>query len=239
MSDEAQEVDEEARALEARVTAGTLAREVLELLAGVDHRPSQRALGRLPLVLTAPPAELALEPGAPAHAVSWARWALGLEPHGRALAVEVALAACELVRPALESEVEGAAWELSGLHTGPAGAVVIPRSLAASLVPLSAVGSRVIDATRRWLARPSSEAAGAVASAWPELIGRRAVAELVGELTGVDGAAIWALRSLAHAVSDSAPSAATADALASAESVLGSHAAVAEAARGVLVARLI
>lgn len=232
-------VDAEAAALEARVEAGTLARDVLELLAGLDHRPSQRALGRLPLVLTAAPPASAVEPGAPPHAATWARWALGLEPHGRAACVEVALAACELVRPALRRELEGAAWELSGLHTGPAGAVVITREHAASMLPLTALATRVLDAAPRWLHAPSAEAARAVADAWPALLDRPSRAELVGELTGVDAQALWALRSLVAAVNDPAPCAATAAALSAAESVLGAHPPVAAAARAVLLARLV
>ncbi|HEY8430477.1 MAG TPA: hypothetical protein VIL20_18985 [Sandaracinaceae bacterium] len=232
------DIEAQARALAARVEAGTLGRDALELLAGVDHRASQRALGLLPLVLTAPPPAPALEPGAPPHAATWTRWARGLEAYDRELAVAVALAACELVRPALDAEIDGAAWELIGLHTGPAGAVTITREQAASLLPLSALSSRLLEAVARWLSGPSPEAARAVAGTWPPLLDRPARAELVGELTGVDGRALWVHRSLVEAVIDPSPTAATAAVLTGAESVVGSRGPVAAAVRAVLVPRL-
>lgn len=186
----------------ARIEAGALSREALTLLAGVDDRAAQRALTRLPLVLTVPEPDIDPGPNAPSHAEGWLRWAGRLEPLGQPLAVRVALAACEAAARSLAAEEPGRRTELVGLHTGSWGVMRVSPELAASLSPFSALAKRTVAAVRRWLEVPSAEAAETVARGWPELLRSRDRAWALAEVAEVDPHALWAMRWLVASVTE-------------------------------------
>jgi hypothetical protein len=226
----------DADALAARVEVGTLDRALLELLAGVDDAAAQRALRRLPLVLTSAPPDPVPEQDAAPHAEPWLRWARQLEPYGRPLAARVALAGCELAAQRLDEEEPGRRSELVGLHTGPFGVLDITRAAAARLSPFHALAARVRAAVAAWIDAPSDAARESVVTAWPEELAMRLRVELVAELLDIDAHALWAHRWLVVLVAEPSASVshATGCALAEAQSALGERAPVTRAVHGVL-----
>lgn len=194
------DVADEARALVMRVERGELARDALELLSAVGDVASRRALGQLELVLTRDSTPLSLEELPASYPDAWLEWASHVEPLGRRVAVAAACAIARGVLPALETEESISRSQLVGLHTGPAGAILLTDELASHLFPLIDVAGRALDAVAGWLARPSASSAERVDDAWPALLCSRKAVELFAELESVPWPAVWTFRWLVATV---------------------------------------
>jgi hypothetical protein len=228
----------QAAALVAKVERGELARDALELLAAVGHAPSRRALGRLELVLTSARPAVALDELPAGQDDAWLRWGARFEPFARPVAVAVAHAIARELPPLLEDGADAAPAQLAGLHTGPAGALVLGRTEAAEVFPLARTAGRVLDATARWLEGPSEAGAGRVDAAWPPLLRVRSKAAFLCELARQPWAPAWALRWLVATVCgpEAEVGAAVGYVATFAHEALGDRAPVRRAARGALVA---
>lgn len=186
-------VDQQAQRLVSRVAHGELARSGLELLSLAGHRGARRALGQLPLVLTAPPRiELT---GAPvAHVAPWIEWGVRLAPFGRALSLKLGLALAAELLPIIQLERRVSRAQLVGLHTGPAGAIQLTDELASRVYPMTLLARGLVDGVRRFQAAPTAASAEAVTGAWPAVMCVQKKAQFLSELVDVDWRAVWALR---------------------------------------------
>lgn len=230
----------EGAALARRVERGELSRDALELLAAVGHAPSRRALGRLDLVLTAARVPPRLDELPSGRGDGWLRWGARFDAFERSVAVETAHAFGRRVCPALGGPAP-APSRLVGLHTGPAGAIVLCEEHAARLFPLARTAARVLDAVARWLDEPTDPNRARVDAAWPALLRDRAKVAFLCELAGVRWEPVWVLRWVVATVCgpEAEVGAAVGTAAAWTHEALGDAAAVRRAARDVLHGSLI